>query len=629
MRLSAYRRPEILSTFDSPTHLGAATVKDLIPLNHPRRCPRYVSLLPTCVYELEASRWLILLLVEHDMPNLTPPDSPVDRSVAGASKIAPALFRRPDADVIISSSDDVHFRVHRQILLIASPLFETMFSLPQPQSSATSLPESLPIINVEEDARTLEDLLRIIYPVRDPQLTINVLTDWQQFGNITRAALKYDIAQAIEFMKARLISAVDAFPMNVFCLACKHGLESIAKSAAARLAAGESGKLTSYVQLLEDIPAGPYHRLLQVLDHGLDEQRNFCQRGDHERDGTDKSTTSTPSPHHRIRDLRDVDSGQHAIQTADKAFYAISDDHFQMFSSPSDTDSDLLSDLESETVESRDGESSPALTLVEDSQTIDTLLRAETRDIDDLEKIALSLRAAEKYKAERARKTFASQWGKVAYESPLLSYLVAATHGLKDEMRSSAKLLLKWSTEKLRGAYDPAMEWISAGHYYRLLRYHEMCVQAASDSLQSSWEGAFPPALSRHCQLSESKAACTEGGQARWADRCFQHIQALEHPRHWGIQRDVDLIGESCFQAGNCRLCATHVSPTDIIAVLTAYAKANEASLNKVRHLEAELRSWKLICSALAGRYNGPVPNAWIVLPRTMTLNHSRHEGTT
>ena len=71
----------------------------------------------------------------------------------------------PTADIILRSGGTkaaVGFRAHRAILSIASPVFETMFSLPQPGAE-----KSVPVCDLSEDANTVEALLRLIYPVEE------------------------------------------------------------------------------------------------------------------------------------------------------------------------------------------------------------------------------------------------------------------------------------------------------------------------------------------------------------------------------------------------------------------------------------------------------------------------------
>ncbi|OJT03115.1 hypothetical protein TRAPUB_6303 [Trametes pubescens] len=45
---------------------------------------------------------------------------------------ASAPFDRDDADLILRSSDNIDFHVHRIILTLASPVFAGMFTTPQP-----------------------------------------------------------------------------------------------------------------------------------------------------------------------------------------------------------------------------------------------------------------------------------------------------------------------------------------------------------------------------------------------------------------------------------------------------------------------------------------------------------------
>lgn len=74
------------------------------------------------------------------------------------------LFDEQDADIILSSSDAVHFRVHQMILKLSSPFFRTMFTLPQRNENESALQ----VLQVPQDADTLRDLLRFWYPVIPP-----------------------------------------------------------------------------------------------------------------------------------------------------------------------------------------------------------------------------------------------------------------------------------------------------------------------------------------------------------------------------------------------------------------------------------------------------------------------------
>ncbi|KAF8992045.1 hypothetical protein BDQ17DRAFT_1460362 [Cyathus striatus] len=61
------------------------------------------------------------------------------------------------SDTILRTSDGVNFYIHRIILILGSPFFRDMFSLPQPASIDTEKP----IIDITENSKTLDSLLRL------------------------------------------------------------------------------------------------------------------------------------------------------------------------------------------------------------------------------------------------------------------------------------------------------------------------------------------------------------------------------------------------------------------------------------------------------------------------------------
>jgi hypothetical protein len=75
----------------------------------------------------------------------------------------PELFGASDADVIIQSSDLIHFRVHKPVLAIASPVLKDLFSPHQPSNSESA--DGLPVVQLAEDAELLNILFSMLYPV--------------------------------------------------------------------------------------------------------------------------------------------------------------------------------------------------------------------------------------------------------------------------------------------------------------------------------------------------------------------------------------------------------------------------------------------------------------------------------
>jgi BTB/POZ domain len=72
-------------------------------------------------------------------------------------------FDVPDASLIIRSSDNVDFRVHKSILAMASPFFEDLLSLPQPPDGENV--NGLSVVQLPESSELLACLISILYPV--------------------------------------------------------------------------------------------------------------------------------------------------------------------------------------------------------------------------------------------------------------------------------------------------------------------------------------------------------------------------------------------------------------------------------------------------------------------------------
>ena len=68
-----------------------------------------------------------------------------------------------DANVILRSSDQVNFRVHKGVLAMSSPFFKDLLSLPQPPLD--KLVDGLPVVQVPENADLLINLISLLYPI--------------------------------------------------------------------------------------------------------------------------------------------------------------------------------------------------------------------------------------------------------------------------------------------------------------------------------------------------------------------------------------------------------------------------------------------------------------------------------
>ncbi|TFK48561.1 hypothetical protein OE88DRAFT_1664459 [Heliocybe sulcata] len=174
-------------------------------------------------------------------------------------------FNHESADVILRSTDNVDFRVHKGILAIASPFFSDMFALgkgagepAKPVSSEDS--DGLEVIPMmAEDSEVLDKLLRFSYPVSPPALhTLDELKP------VLTAALKYQFELAVECLRSTLVSStfLSKEPLRVFAIARQHGLDKETSVVAPYVL--RQGLPGPFVDELKEIPASALHRLWEL-----------------------------------------------------------------------------------------------------------------------------------------------------------------------------------------------------------------------------------------------------------------------------------------------------------------------------------------------------------------------------
>lgn len=163
----------------------------------------------------------------------------------------------PAEDLKLRSGEEV-FPVHSTLLSLASGVFKTMLSLPQPSSSE---PGEIPIIDVSEPPEVLGLLLKFIYPVPDPIID----DDLDTLILVLEAAWKYEVPSAIQSLRKQLVSEqyLEQFSTRIYAVAVFHDFEQEAKLAS---------KHTLGIKLLDRPPpkelelisAISYHRLLAL-----------------------------------------------------------------------------------------------------------------------------------------------------------------------------------------------------------------------------------------------------------------------------------------------------------------------------------------------------------------------------
>ena len=140
-----------------------------------------------------------------------------------------APFDDEDADIIFRSSDDVDFRVYRVVLAKASPVFRTMLQLPQPSSTSTapSVQDEPHVITLTEDAKTLENVLRLCYPVEHPSIT-----SVDDIRDILEATRKYELTSVSANLRLHMKQILPKEPLRIYAIAYMFEMEDVAKDAA-------------------------------------------------------------------------------------------------------------------------------------------------------------------------------------------------------------------------------------------------------------------------------------------------------------------------------------------------------------------------------------------------------------
>ena len=162
------------------------------------------------------------------------------KSANGSPRDYGPPFDDAGADAVLRSADNIDFRVYRVILSKASPLFSTMFSLPQQDTSADTTSHKptqnqSSAIAMSEHSPTLAHLLTLCYPFEDPSLT-----SLDDLALLLAASQKYEVARARATARRLFHSSPEyaANPIKAFRLAWAHRLELETRSAARKCLEG-------------------------------------------------------------------------------------------------------------------------------------------------------------------------------------------------------------------------------------------------------------------------------------------------------------------------------------------------------------------------------------------------------
>ncbi|TFK38530.1 hypothetical protein BDQ12DRAFT_705474 [Crucibulum laeve] len=128
-------------------------------------------------------------------------------------------FHAPNADVIIRSSDNMHFHIHRKYLEANTGAFP-------PSEFETGKDE---VVALTESSVTLELLFSFIYPQRYPELED---VPFEIIEPLAEAAEKYEVFSAMYICHLRMKDFIPTNPTEVLSYACRHDYPLVISAAA-------------------------------------------------------------------------------------------------------------------------------------------------------------------------------------------------------------------------------------------------------------------------------------------------------------------------------------------------------------------------------------------------------------
>ena len=447
-------------------------------------------------------------------------------------------FNQSSADIIVCSSDNVTFKLHKVILALASEFFGDMLGLPQPgalsaSGSRDSSLDALPVLNVTEPSDVLDRLFRLCYPVDDPALgTIH------EVRSTLEAALKYQMAEAIKITKRRLRSLASSDPLTVYAVACSFDLEAEAAAAAKEVL--KQKVQTRYVPELENISIGAYHRLLLYCERGGRVSDRFRFTFHTSGGGRERPTpASTPSLAEVALEpialdvLPEPRTAPYPFDSTEAEVILVASDgmEFHVFKQILQLSSPFLFSKAS-------GVEQPVplrLSVSEPSRILSVLLQlcypVPDPRISDLHDINTALVAAEKYGMQRACQVLrAALTAKKddASEDPVLLYATACRFDMPQLAAAAARRALRSDIMK-----SPVSELdsigVTGGCLSRLVDYRNRCLTAVRSLFANFSTDWIPPDVYLQLQEAPRCGYPVRSSMPCWLEPYLSQIS--EHPR--------------------------------------------------------------------------------------------------
>lgn len=447
-------------------------------------------------------------------------------STSSPHAVASHPFNQPSADIYLRTADHVHFYVHRQILSQASSVFADMFTLPQPPAQSSEAP---PIVDVTEDSKTLDQLLRLCYPINKRELG-----NLDDVIPVLKAAMKYEMEWPVSIITRDLLSIAPQTPLHTWAVACRAGLEEVARKAASEIrgrAAGPAERLEllksmlqkeGLLQTLDGVHAGDYFRLREFLRSNDSEPHmallsrtsypplkttllSGFMTGYASNDlprvfpiPVSRSSSNSPTSHGGVPFVAPSSPAPDVVVACREgsripAHQIVLIIHSFPVTRYIQQSSTSLPTLSSSTQEPNAKSPLSKLPIIEvdlEPATVYALLRLcyEGKDSlpTDFPNLARLIVATDKYGMSQASLAAQQRWETAAGADSLNAYFIALHYQLNAQARGAAKAVL---ATPLTGEYVACMEDAPSITYHRLLVYYSACATAVSDELEKgAWD---------------------------------------------------------------------------------------------------------------------------------------------
>ena len=546
---------------------------------------------------------------------------------APPTRAASPPFDGSTGDVTLRSSDGTDFHCFSQVLVAASPIFADMVTIGSASPDPSSSTSNRPIVSVTEDTKTLDSLLRFIYPIQKRSQPRSL----EDIAPLLEASLKYMMDYPASILKEELLAFAQSRPMQVWAIGCRLMLEEVARAGAQRMLHYKD--LGSYTHLHQFVPIEEFIRTADARGVSAADYRRLWiyhhRRGEVEQD----FLFTFPLP----REMQDRPApgdlnipwaffSESSVVFSDATCHAADGKTFLVHKGVLCINSPVLKAKMVEDVRLAQAQglnqSQYHLRFTEESPVLAHLLRlcypGDDPLPDDHHLFLAVLKTAEKFDMMRIVDLLSAKWDIIAAARPASAYFSALHYGFPELARVAARQIPRTSPTIL--LYVPEMEHAPAIHWQRLTDYWaaaEVVVGHVQTSAMELWRSvpalALPPTPESPTQLlkdiKEGKVPphqrglpCRTGCMMRgpwWVRERRNDVLAELHRRP--CAQDMPTVEElmrrsvapSLSEKPWCACCFNVAQ--DIVRLGTVFRQGMLSELDEVRHL-LEMGIRAIIC---------------------------------